>query len=514
MDSTSTSFWDRRPWLGAVLFAIVVSGVGVFLAIQVGERPHLRSTWSLVTEVHRGTYDKDAPWRDDPVRVVVRVRTHNADYEPIVGAQAVLVARGTQVISRGFTAPPEGHIHLPVPERFSQALFNKEVSVAVVVPGGATQWAEIPTPKEGLAFLQVALQGTRSIQVSVADDDSPIVDTRGRVIPIGPDGLAPAFSVPWPIDRGTALISGARADAPLVLEVRLVGHETTRTPLAPGQVSVKVPPGAALARLSLVLHDAQGAPLGNQTVRLRPEYASGPRPSQLLRTDSEGHLWADLQPGEEVHVIVTGRDGKRGAVLKSPGLEPGARWEPEPVRIVDFPVLLRGRVLGQDGTPAKGAMVTVRPWGRAGRVETTRTHAETGVFELRGAPFTEPVLVTAFHEGLAGRLQEPVDAAAQTELSLRMAEPGRLSGKVDAVAGFIEKGVTVSVVLPGVRDAAAALHATHAERDGRFELVGVAAGTYDVLVVAHGAEPRVIDGVQVGAGTSADDARLATIRLR
>lgn len=514
MDDTSTSFWERRPWLGATLFAFIVSGVGLFLAIKVGERPHLRSTWSLVTEVHRGNYDPGAPWRDDPVRILVRVRTHDASNAPIVGAQVALVAEGSRVISRGFTALPEGHIHLPVPERFTQALFAGDVRAAAVVPGGNTAWGDIPTPKEGMTALQIVLPATRTIQVSVVDARGGLVNKRGRVIPRGADSIAPAFCAPWELERGTTRIAGVPVHAVLVLETRIDGHAPVRTDVAAGQESLDVPLGAAFARLSVTIRNGQNEPLRHQPIRLQAEDETGARPTQLIRTDRNGRLQADLQPGNRVRVVLTGRERTKGALLETPLLEPNAVWKPEAVRIVEFPVLVRGQVLKPDGTPCANAMVTVRPWGRAGRVETTRAIQATGSFELRSAPFSGPLLVTAFHEGLAGRLQAQVAPGAASALTLQLASPGRISGTVDAVFSLIERGVTVNAVLPGVRDSGAAIHASHVDRDGSFELFGVAVGTYDILIVREGAEPRVIDNVVVPAGNAATDARLVTIRLR
>lgn len=510
----STSFWERRPWLGAILFAVIVSAVGIFLAIQVGERPHLRTSWSLVTEIRQGSYDPEAPWVDDPVRIIVRVRTHDARNEPVVGVQVALVSEGSRVISRGFTAAPEGHIHLPVPERFAKALFNGAVRAVAVVPGGETAWGDIPMPEKGLTSLQIALPATRAIQVAVVDAEGELVSKVGRVTPRGADSIAPVFSAPWELERGMTTIAGVPINASLVLETRVEGHEPMRSDVAAGQESIDIPLGTPFARLSVTISNTQNQPLRNQTIRLQAEDGTGARPTQLVRTDRDGLLRADLRPGDLIRVILTTQDRTRGAFLETSRLEPSAAWNPGAVRIDAFPVLLRGRILNPQGAPCAGAMVTVRPWGRAGRVETTRANQDTGSFVLRGAPFSGPLLVTAFHEGLAGRLQTQVAHGTDSMLTLQLAPPGRISGTVDAASALVERGVTVNAVLPGVRDSRAAIHASHVERDGSFELLGVAAGIYDILVVAPGAKPRVIDEVVVSAGADAPDARLASIRLR
>ena len=514
MDASSTSFWERRPWLGAILFALLVSGVGLFLAIKVGQRPHLRSTWSLVSEIHRGHYDAATPWRNDPIRVLVRIRTHDEANAPIVGAQVALIAEGFKVVSRGFTAPPEGHIHLPVPERFARAVFNGEIRAAAIIPGGSTVWGEIPPPKEGMTSLQIGLESTRTIQVSLVDAEGRLVTKVARVNPLGADGIKPAFSTPWTLERGTARIAGVRRDAALLLETQVAGHAPVRTHLSAARESIQIPLGAPCAQLSVPLRNGQNKPLRNHPIRLRVEDEAGVRPIRMIHTDPDGHLRTDLQPGNQMRLILTGRETTKGAILETPRLQPNEVWKPAAVRIAEFPVLLRGKVLKPDGTPCADAMVTVRPWGQTGRVETTRTSRDLGEFVVRCAPFSNPVFVTAFCEGLAGGIHEQIAPTAHAALTIRLAVTGRISGVVDAVAAVIEEGVTVIAVLPGIRNSAAALHATHVERDGRFELFGVATGVYDILVVRGDEAAHVIEKVLVAPEGGATDPRLTTVRIR
>lgn len=506
---TRSSWWDRNPWTGAILFAVVVSAVGAFLAAMVGERPHMRGAWSLVTEYRRGAYEQGAPWSEDPVRVVVRVRVHDEDYRGVVGAQVSLVTADLRTVSRGFTGPPEGHIHLPVPERFSKTLFEGSMRVHVFQPGRSPAVAEIPLPKEGLSTLQVPVENVRSVRVHVERPDGKPVRKRGGVV-AAPVGLRPHPGArPWPINAGVAVIGGLPDDLPVHLEATVSGHAPTTTTVDASTTSVTMNAGVELARLNVVVHDEAGKPQTNRRLRVRVIDGDAASPVTTIKTDGKGVLKASIRPGKDRRVVL--RDGARrtGAILVAGELAPGQKWRPNTVVLRPYPLLVSGTVtIG--GEKAPSALVTVRPWARGGGAETSTT-GDDGRFEVRGLDTGEPILVTAFKSGRVGR-SEAVQPGT-SGVTVAAGPPGTVKGRLKTRPEVIRSGVLVGALPVGARDRGAALQATHAERDGSFTLESLPAGTYDIVAWAEGSEPRVIPNVVVAAGTTTDDGRLDAFEL-
>ena len=505
-----TSWWDRRPWVGAILFAVVVSAVGAFLAVMVGERPHMRGAWSLVTEYRRGSYEKGSAWSEDPVRVVIRVRVHDEDYQGIAGAQVALVTRDLRTVSRGFTGEPEGHIHLPVPERFSKSIFEGTMRIHVFQPGAAPAIAEIPMPKEGLVQMQVPLENVRTVRVSVEEADGSPVRKRGGVVTTTADGTPHLGVAPWPLDRGVTTIAGLPRDSAVRLEATVAGHAPTVTTVEPSARAATLQTGIELARLAVAVRNPDGT--AQASSRLRVRVSDGrEKPVSTVKTDREGVLRLAILPGDDRRVII--RDGARraGTILEPEGpLAPGQRWRPKAATLTPYPRLVSGTVM-IDGEPAPSILVTVRAWGRGGGAETATTD-DRGRFEVSGLDTGEPILVTAFKGGLVGR--SDAVAPGSQDVVVTAAPAGIVKGRVHAAPAAIEAGVLVGAVPAGTRKRGAALQAAHVERDGSFKLEALPAGVYDIVAwTGETTAPSVIERVTVLAGKTVTDPRLDMFEL-
>ncbi len=506
MESTSStprSFWERRPWLGAVTFAVVVSAVGTFLAVNVGERPHLRGGWSLVTEIQQGAYEADAPWRDDPVRIFVRVRTHDPEFAPIVNAQVALVVNGRRVVSRGFTSAPAGHIHLPVPERFARDMFAESAEVVVFVPGSAPQRRPVPKPDGGQSAVQVELPRCRPLIVRVkAPDGTPIIK-RGEVRMNAPELTASSVS-PWPLMNGMATIPRITSETPLPIEARIDGHEVVRAEVPVGRLHVEVPLGPTMSRFDATVLDARGQALPSRQLKIRVTDSGGPRPARIRRTTPGGRLSFDLAAGADLTVIITESSSGQGVVLRRPKLDNGDGWHPDDLRVRPFPPFLTGRVINEAGEPCAGAVVTVRPWGRQGRIESGGRCDDEGAFELRCPPYSLPVALSAF-QGNLGALRR-VDPIRESEVVLRMRPTGAIAGRV--LNPPADKPVTVTITDHNAADPGAVVLSCETDPSGRFRIDGVPEGSYDLRVTVDAGPPALVPSVKVPAGGPAQDPRL------
>jgi RNA polymerase sigma factor (sigma-70 family) len=260
--------------------------------------------------------------------------------------------------------------------------------------------------------------------------------------------------------------------------------------------------------------------------------------------------WADGSPASAVHVVwdhepraVTDAAGRYrlGPVPAGPGSvhaeRPGANafvtsseLEPSERRIEVRPgetvegvdlVLLRGDrsvagvVLGSDGAPVAGAVVSARPTGDT----PDRAFTETRVVSGPDGAFTIPALTDGAHLVTAREPHFPdaevvVDAGSRTA-RIRFAPALRVAGTIADGSGRPVAVATVAVV-PAERVGRTSLTFGTEEgtsrrvenREGRFSVSPLATGTYDLLVTTPDGRAGRWPGIALRPGASRDDLRV------
>ncbi len=159
MSTESGSFFERYPWTGAAIFGAILVVVGIFLATTIGERPHYRAEWRLVSEAPaQGAVPKNSDFQTDPVRIQVALHVQDEDNGPGLGLKGRLVEPASAtVLSEGVTSGPGGHLNLPVPARFDQILFGGGLSVEVERRNGEVVSKAVPVPNRGKVGLTIRL---------------------------------------------------------------------------------------------------------------------------------------------------------------------------------------------------------------------------------------------------------------------------------------------------------------------------------------------------------------------
>ncbi|MAG59032.1 MAG: hypothetical protein CMJ83_22315 [Planctomycetes bacterium] len=252
MDTPSASFWDRHPWLGFAVFFAVISVVGGVLAVVVGERAHYRTVTEVLTVEDQGAFPADAAWKEDPVRVLVRVPVRDPQGRALAGVEVALVLRDRdEVVSNGITHRPDGVIHLPVPERLSKALFQRLLDVRAFAPGQEhIAIATVPPPtQEGLTVVELRLAKTVSAWVRVVDQDGRRLPLAGRLTCALEGRPVPRHSTGWPVLDGEARAGGLPVGRPMTLRLVAPGFAPSTTTLTlprtgtpPFNVEVKAGP--------------------------------------------------------------------------------------------------------------------------------------------------------------------------------------------------------------------------------------------------------------------------------
>lgn len=284
--------------------------------------------------------------------------------------------------------------------------------------------------------------------------------------------------------------------------------------LAMGRAEVTRPQGEALSRVRLLLEP--GVSLSGVTVE-RAGGAVVPLAELTLtpRSDFEDALPLFLQTGASVpdearHEALSDARGvfqfqglARGEYqldARAPGHAP-RRIARVHVPATDLRVALEGSafiegfVTRADGTPAPGARVSA--WGEDGAVEVEA--GESGSFSLDVPPGS--FQVTARHEDATGSAGSAVvvgPGMTVKDVRIRLGGAASLVGVVrrkDSGAAVV--GATVGVRAHGDR---ADLHQARTEAEGRFEVGGLAPGTYDVQVRAPGFQLLTRKGLGVLAG--------------
>jgi len=239
MKQHPSSFWDRHPWTGFLIFVLTMSGVGGALWFLVEERPHYRNPVELSTQ-ERGAFPQDAPWRDDPVHAAVFVHVTGRRGEACEGVETVLVERAQDiVIARGWTQR-DGISHLPVPERFAQSLFQRGLDVSAVVPGQIQTAFERVVPAErGRSDVRIRVLDTVTALVRVVTPAGAILPIAGQVFISAPGKTPPVRSGGHPLVDGKARVGGVSTGRPMEINVRAPGFADARTILTiPGDTTI------------------------------------------------------------------------------------------------------------------------------------------------------------------------------------------------------------------------------------------------------------------------------------
>jgi protocatechuate 3,4-dioxygenase beta subunit len=244
-----------------------------------------------------------------------------------------------------------------------------------------------------------------------------------------------------------------------------------------------------------------------------------------------GGAWRGRAGGSST---TTGEDGRYAVGPYLPGsvavifIEPTPGWRGGPptadggriVRIdgdadvtgVDFRLpradrAIAGAVMGPDGRPLAGAVVSSRP-GRAGARVVTGDDGRFTLADLVPGRY----LVRAEYAGLPAAEVAEVEAGAGT-VQLRLRAAARLEGVVVAGGGRPPAAATVWARPPSPAGPRASAPAPVASSwvdgaDGRFALDGLAAGSYDLLALTADGQTGSLAGIAVEAGAARAGLRL------
>jgi hypothetical protein len=384
--SANTSFWERRPWLGAGIFAAVMVAMAWFLATHVGERPHFRATWTLRTEVQRGAVTGAHPEDlSDSIRLWVRVRVCDEKLVGLPGVEVVLLDPTDQtVFARGFSAPPEGHIFMPVPNRLSPVLFAGELPVMALIPGQPLR-AITEKPNRGEATVVLEARNVRPIRVAVDASVSPLAGRlRAYESALGSD----ARSIGAEIVDHVAQLGAAAVDVPLTLELSVEGRETTTLstaiPAGTGPHALSMEPGQELASVEVTVPTE-----GNIRVYLLGYRNGNPFLEAHRLRPHAGRLRIRTKAAEHLSLAMVDTTSKSSVRHSRELLAEKDVWTVPDSPLNSQPLILGGRLLDAAGQPASGVLLTLRPSAFSSAelplpILGTAVTNKDGTFELHG----------------------------------------------------------------------------------------------------------------------------------
>lgn len=493
--SASSSFWDRRPWMGAALFASVMAGAAILIASIIEVRPHYRGAWRLRTDIHQGELTGVHPDDDrSRVRMWVRVRVSDEDGTGLPDVEVVLVdPRDGVVFSRGISRPPDGHVFMPVPDRFGKTLFAGELPVLALVPG-ATARETVPVPKRGEAIVALFTEGVRPVELHLRGSD-PAETLPGRVWVVPAGESRDPRSAGIPLVDSKARLGAVPVDTPLQIDVEVQGYATSR-------IEVRVPPGGGihpvvvprsprLATIEVRVDGASGDPLHIRIAGIREA-----RP--FLHVESaapagEGVLLT-VPPAEVAAVDVEDRAAGIGFRSVRQPLEEGARWRIDAATSTPWEVLARGVARDSRGSPAAGVLVRTDHLDAEAIPPLPATLGScvtdgAGRFEIRGPGPPGPVLLIAEAGDAAARgpVRKP---PVETELTL-----GPSASLAWQTAEEPPAGALVVLTHPGMKPFHG-LRSMPAARSGAFD--GLAPGTYDLHLLVRGETAATAAGAETG----------------
>lgn len=376
------------------------------------------------------------------------------------------------------TAQKEGYLPMELP--FLPLVEDTELPLAVLVPGKALEARTVGADGRPLAAVEAEL--SLAIRWRPPGMEEPpsewrltrqrgVSDKDGRLTFMGVLEGAAGLTATSPPYRGQ---TASRADpfAPLVLRL---------SPSQARDAQALVPPKPTRRLAGRAVDLVSGGPVAGALV-----WSGWPLLAPVTRTDAEGAFQLVLPAGQVLWLAAA-----------AAGYLPGERL-PVPSRVSDPLILklapaatLSGVVVDGAGQPVPGVRVVADPpivrasnRGSGPRWVTARSRADGG-FRLTGLRPGGTYELTATRNGFA-----------RTQVTARTAPAGRPSapirivlsggktafGRVVDEAGQPIAGVEVTLVNPvGIEDVTAA-----SDRDGKFELHHLEAGTRDLLFRAEG----------------------------
>ena len=144
------------------------------------------------------------------------------------------------------------------------------------------------------------------------------------------------------------------------------------------------------------------------------------------------------------------------------------------------------------GGPVDGALVSAREAGQD--TGPQRRTGPDGVASFAGLP-GGALTVEAAAAGLAPAGVEL--GGGVTSAALALGTGARIEGDLDAAGEPVDAAAAIAVARTGGRE-----RRGYSRPDGRYAITGLAAGTYDVWLAAPGRTPKLVEGVDVGAGAT------------
>lgn len=310
---------------------------------------------------------------------------------------------------------------------------------------------------------------------------------------------------------------------------------------APGFASVRrfrsLPVGArapVIIRLELtggapltgIVRSAEGSPVAGAKV-----WAMAANRFSSVVGDREGEAVSDLEGRFEIAALP---DGTYFLLGRHPEHAPG---QAGPIRVdsvrpttgielrLGAAGVVRGRVVDSDGRPVPHALVSALPPQGSGRLAVRgglpsyvyEYASREGVFELRGLPREQLVLVAATREALSVEVAVDLSTRPLVEgVSLVLMTGGRIAGQVVDGRGLGVAEVTVTALAEtadGTDQRAFGqrrFQEVMTDGGGGFELTGLVDGTY-LLRATRYAGRRPTDGAPIEARTGDRDVRLVLL---
>ena len=508
------SFWDRRPWLGFALFMGVVSAVGLFLAIKVGERPHYRINWTLKSEYHKGNIITGDPGDEaSPIRLWVRTRVATEDDRGLPNVELLLTdPRDGTLIAHGYSGEPEGHLFLPVPERYSRALFAEELSVVALIPGRVLE-EKIYEPKRGISIVTFFIDGTVPCEIRTKTEDAGDRITPGDVR-IGVDGQIDQRSRGYPIVDGKATIGAVAHNTRLAGTMNWLGRSSRdfefQTEQSKDVQVVRVPIGPRLARVVMQL---PGEEHDRDRVQLRLLGRRDGVPFMEVRSTrvrKDGEINIGIEPCDELTVEST--QPINGMILQAAieKAESNQRIElDESVWRTETP-LVSGHVTTRGGDPASGLLVQLQLTAlpahslRAPILGSALTD-EDGAFAFQGVDPGVPFVAVATGPEVAAT-SGPLSAGKA--VVMKLAAVGNLSF---SLSGAPLPGATAALTHPGIPPELGPLRSSPLTQSGA--LSKLPPGIYDFHLLYEGKAVHTIKAVEVKPGPPTAERRLTDIPL-
>lgn len=488
----------------------------------------------------------------------IHVRVLDPNDVPVVGVVVALRRRhGTGHVDRlvARTAGPDGRATLRHAERFLRGRDTSDDGFVVTLRGLVDPVPEqaIDAEHPPVEEVKFVLEPTGSCEVLVVDENGRSVggalearlsfaDSQLRV-PSRPDPAAETI-----VSRSgeRVLFEHVAIGRDITVEVAREGADVTESASGPGpkhagervRLLVRVDAHSAIWRGRIV--DTNGAPLGPSTVRvsfeLRPE---GPHFDEAwpVRVGADGRFslftrpWPETQAGLALAVYRFTERGTPCAVARRSLPPSGGAGSHElgDFVLVDIPVAVAGTVVGPEGHPVAGALVTPSIPDLVDDGESTQKSVRSpqpsitdsrGRFEIRAEIENTPRDQLAVTAEMGERVSEPLLAnIGERELRLVLGAPGTIGGSVLLDSSLATSMMLVHATrmgLEGTRLPVLGEKARVLAPDGRFELRGLRPGTYTIHVVyaANGCEVAAVPSVVARAGESTRDARLDPLDLR